>query len=228
MRHRTPSRILFVLYQTSRMALFAAVPMLLAKALAEVAAPFASGRLLDAIVAGSSIRVPLSILAALGAARLVLGPSAERILARASRETELRLRQHVLAHVLRLGPAKTGSLGNGELVGAILRDAGALGTVLRSLAPQTLLALVSLVGGGVAAFRRSWVLGTAFVASVPLAALLFRPAWRFFRFYVLKLGFLDGRTGIIQAGMAALYQFVEVAKAIETDERRKLSSQGNS
>ena len=61
-----------------------------------------------------------------------------------------------------------------------------------------------------------------------LAALLFRPAWRFFRFYVLKLGFLDGRTGIIQAGMAALYQFVEVAKAIETDERRKLSSQGNS
>lgn len=210
MRHRTPSRILFVLYQTSRMALFAAAPMLLAKALAEVAAPFASGRLLDALVAGSSIRAPLSILAALGAARLVLGPSAERILARASRETELRLRQHVLAHVLRLGPAKTGSLGNGELVGAILRDAGALGTVLRSLAPQTLLALVSLVGGGVAAFRRSWVLGTAFVASVPLAALLFRPyGSRFRRSSGLLRRGEDGAVG-------RLFEFFHVLPFLQT------------
>ena len=48
-------------------------------------------------------------------------------------------------------------------------------------------------------------------------ALCFRPAWRFFRFYVLQLGFLDGRRGLIQAGMAALYQFVKVAKAIERD-----------
>lgn len=57
-----------------------------------------------------------------------------------------------------------------------------------------------------------------------LWALFFRPAWRFLRSYVLKLGFLDGRPGLIQAGMAALYQFVEVAKAIEADERSKQTS----
>lgn len=54
-----------------------------------------------------------------------------------------------------------------------------------------------------------------------LWALLFRPSWRFIRFYFLKLGFLDGRPGLIQAGMAALYQFVEVAKGIEADIRRE-------
>lgn len=54
-----------------------------------------------------------------------------------------------------------------------------------------------------------------------LWALFFRPSWRFFRFYFLKLGFLDGRPGLIQAGMAALYQFVEVAKGIEADIRRE-------
>ena len=60
-----------------------------------------------------------------------------------------------------------------------------------------------------------------------LWALMFRPAWRFFRSYFLKLGFLDGRPGLIQAGMAALYQFVEVAKAIEADERSKQVSSLN-
>lgn len=57
-------------------------------------------------------------------------------------------------------------------------------------------------------------------------ALCLRPAWRFFRSYFLKLGFLDGRPGLVQAGMAALYQFVEVAKAIEADERSKQVSNG--
>lgn len=58
-----------------------------------------------------------------------------------------------------------------------------------------------------------------------LWALVFRPTWRFFRFYFLKLGFLDGRPGLIQAGMAALYQFVEVAKGIEADMRQQASSE---
>ena len=50
-----------------------------------------------------------------------------------------------------------------------------------------------------------------------ICALLFRPAWRFFRSYFLQLGLLDGRPGFIRAGMAALYQFVAVAKGIEAD-----------
>jgi len=48
-----------------------------------------------------------------------------------------------------------------------------------------------------------------------LGALIGRPAWRFFRNYILKLGFRDGLPGLIHAGMDALYQFVLVAKIIE-------------
>lgn len=45
--------------------------------------------------------------------------------------------------------------------------------------------------------------------------LFWRPAWRFFRTYFLKLGLLDGKAGLVRAGMDALYQFVLVAKNIE-------------
>jgi len=48
-----------------------------------------------------------------------------------------------------------------------------------------------------------------------LGALIGRPAWRFFRNYILKLGFRDGLPGLIHAGMDAFYQFVLVAKVIE-------------
>ena len=48
-----------------------------------------------------------------------------------------------------------------------------------------------------------------------VGALLGRPAWRFFRNYILKLGFRDGVPGLVRAGMDAFYQFVLVAKMIE-------------
>ena len=54
-----------------------------------------------------------------------------------------------------------------------------------------------------------------------IGALIGRPTWRFFRNYVLKLGFRDGLPGLIRAGMDAFYQFVLVAKVIEKDKRTK-------
>ncbi len=48
-----------------------------------------------------------------------------------------------------------------------------------------------------------------------IAALLFRPAWRFFQSYVLKGGFLNGRRGLIEAHQWAIYQQVMVMKIIE-------------
>ena len=54
-----------------------------------------------------------------------------------------------------------------------------------------------------------------------LGALLGRPFWRFFRNYVLKLGFRDGMPGLIRAGMDAFYQFVLVAKIMEKNYRNK-------
>jgi hypothetical protein len=52
-------------------------------------------------------------------------------------------------------------------------------------------------------------------------ALFWRPAWRFLRNYFLKLGILDGRAGLVRAGMDALYQYVLVAKVIEKELTQK-------
>ena len=49
-----------------------------------------------------------------------------------------------------------------------------------------------------------------------LAAMLFRPLFRFFKAYILKKGFLDGVSGFIYAVLQATYQFTLVAKILET------------
>ena len=48
-----------------------------------------------------------------------------------------------------------------------------------------------------------------------IGALIFRPLFRFFKSYILKRGFLDGRSGFIYALLNATYQFNIVAKLIE-------------
>lgn len=49
-----------------------------------------------------------------------------------------------------------------------------------------------------------------------LLSLFFSPAFRFFKFYVLKGGFRDGRAGLICALMNAMYKFVTIAKLWES------------
>lgn len=46
-------------------------------------------------------------------------------------------------------------------------------------------------------------------------ALLWRPAWRFFRMYVLQGACLQGRRGLMQSLLTAFYQFVAVSKIME-------------
>ncbi len=53
--------------------------------------------------------------------------------------------------------------------------------------------------------KKKWDAGT----------LLVRPAWFFFRFYVVKKGFLNGRRGLIEAYMKAFYQTVLISKLME-------------
>ena len=48
-----------------------------------------------------------------------------------------------------------------------------------------------------------------------LGALLWRPAWRFFKKYFMDGSFRMGTRGLIRAMMAAVYQFVLVSKIIE-------------
>ncbi len=49
----------------------------------------------------------------------------------------------------------------------------------------------------------------------PLTDLVVRPPWRFFRGYVLRLGFLDGWQGFVIAWMTALLSFLKYAKLRE-------------
>ena len=52
-----------------------------------------------------------------------------------------------------------------------------------------------------------------------MAAILWRPAWRFFKSFVLSGGFRDGRRGAIKAWYDALYQINIIAKSIEKNAR---------
>ena len=48
-----------------------------------------------------------------------------------------------------------------------------------------------------------------------LAKLVLRPAWRFFRMYVLRLGFLDGWRGFVLCSVGGFYVFLKYAKLRE-------------
>lgn len=47
-------------------------------------------------------------------------------------------------------------------------------------------------------------------------AFLYRPFFRFFKAYILKGGFRDGKAGFIRAGLEGYYQFVMLAKIAES------------
>ena len=46
-------------------------------------------------------------------------------------------------------------------------------------------------------------------------SIFYAPAYRFFKSYILKGGFRDGKAGVINAGMDAFYKFVTIAKIWE-------------
>lgn len=52
-------------------------------------------------------------------------------------------------------------------------------------------------------------------------AMLVGSAWRSFRIYVLRLGFLDGVPGLILAGMAGYYVFLKHAKLFELERQAR-------
>ncbi len=54
---------------------------------------------------------------------------------------------------------------------------------------------------------------------VGLRHVLFNPAWRFVRNYLLRLGVLDGVPGLVHAAQAAMTSFLKYAKAIELQGR---------
>ena len=165
----------------ARAQLLAATVLVLAKTSATLAMPFVLGTFLDALFARRPFGGNLALFVALCMSRLVLEPLSDHILSRASRRAELSLQRHVLSHVLLLPPAVTERIGNGELVAKFLRDAGAIGMLLRSFFPRSLAAILLLAGACVSAFVRSWILGVVFLLLLPLSALVFRPYAKKFR-----------------------------------------------
>jgi glycosyltransferase involved in cell wall biosynthesis len=65
--------------------------------------------------------------------------------------------------------------------------------------------------------RQQQARGTTF----SLAAAIFRPGWRFFRAYVLKLGCLDGFPGFYIAWATAFGAFVRYSRLYEEEKQRK-------
>lgn len=45
--------------------------------------------------------------------------------------------------------------------------------------------------------------------------MVLRPLWEFVKNYFIRMGFRDGRTGLVQAGMHAFYTFLKYAKTLE-------------
>lgn len=68
-----------------------------------------------------------------------------------------------------------------------------------------------------ATINRFTTRGAAEIAPSPFAALRMftHPAWRFFNFYFLRGGFLDGGPGLYAAMSAAFYVFLKYAKVYE-------------
>ncbi|HEV2208957.1 MAG TPA: glycosyltransferase family 2 protein [Verrucomicrobiae bacterium] len=59
---------------------------------------------------------------------------------------------------------------------------------------------------------------------ITVADLALRPAWRFFRAYFLKLGFLDGWQGYTIAWLTAFYTFLRYARAREAQAATKANA----
>ena len=58
-------------------------------------------------------------------------------------------------------------------------------------------------------------------ARFSLAAAIFRPGWRFFRAYFLKLGLLDGYPGFTIAWVTAFGAFVRYSRLYEEENKRE-------
>lgn len=90
------------------------------------------------------------------------------------------------------------------------------------------LALVHLANDSVSdIFRKSntysnYELSRRWQKKYGVTALFIRPVFRFIKSYIIKLGFLDSKAGLVHAVLDAIYQFVIIAKLIEEREKKDI------
>ncbi len=155
-------------------------PLLVAQTAAGIAVPFATGRFIDALVAGSPPAAPFAILAALLLARAALSPCLQRLVLSRSRNIELDIQNRVLDAVMGFPPAELSPLADGTLVAKLTRDAGAVGRFVSGLYPRLLAAVVTMFAAGLALHSRSAALSISFAAFIPFCIGLFIPFARRF------------------------------------------------
>jgi len=71
--------------------------------------------------------------------------------------------------------------------------------------------------------RQQQARGARFSATIAIC----RPCWRFFRAYVIKLGFLDGYPGFYIAHATAFGAFVRYSRLYEAENKREPANDAN-
>lgn len=141
---------------------FVYTPLLVSHAAAGMAVPFATGRFIDALLAGGLAPVgAFVVLAALLVARAAVAPGLQRLLLSRARNIELRLQERALEAIMELSPAELSAHADGELVAKLTRDTCAVGTFVSGLYQRLTVAAVTMFGAGLALHTRSAALGGA-------------------------------------------------------------------
>jgi hypothetical protein len=127
--------------------------------------------------------------------------------------------------VLRLFRRDLGRYQDREVHADVIVESGRVGWLREKLLPYTFDSLEQYLRK----FDRytSWAAGDREKRTphVRWRHLALRPAWRFFRQYVLQLGFLDGLTGLVICSLAAYSVFLKYAKLWERQQQEEVRGQ---
>ena len=159
---------------------FVHAPALAAQTAAGIAIPFAVGRFIDALVAGTPAVRPFVAFATLSVASAAASALLQRFILRRARRVELELQYRVLDAAAGYSPHDLSAIAEGGLVAKLVRDAAAVSGFVGGMYPRLLAAAVTMAAAGFALHSRSPALCAGFVAFIPLSAAMFLPFARRF------------------------------------------------
>ncbi len=176
-RNRTFARTAFLVrtVMSAPGIVFVYTPLAVLTTAAGIAAPFATGRFIDALVSRSAPWNAFAALAALLLFKAAMTPCLQTFILARARKIELALQERVLSAVMDLPSPALSVLNSGELVAKLTRDAYAVGGFVSGLYPRLLAAFVTMASAGFALHSRSPILAAAFAAFIPLSITLFLP-----------------------------------------------------
>lgn len=173
-------RFLVSILVSSPAIVFAYTPLLAATTALGIALPFATGRFIDALVAGGNAIKPFALLATLFIVSTLASSFLRRFIKRCSRRIELNLQYRVLTAIMNFAPHELAELKSGKLVAKLMRDTSAAESFVGNFYPGLLTVATTMIAAAFALYSRSVVLSIAFAAFIPLAVAMFLPFARRF------------------------------------------------